>query len=111
VLGGITFVALPGLKPGAYYGKRWCGSEVDVFKFTAATATPELTLHLTAPAGAVSCQVEYGPTAALGSSTTAVPATNNACSITAPSAAYWRPAFLSATGDVISRGNIERRGL
>jgi hypothetical protein len=35
VVSGFISVALPGLQPGsAYYGKRWCGSAVDVFTFT-----------------------------------------------------------------------------
>ena len=33
--GGFISVGLSGLQPAtAYYGKRWCGSEVDVFTFT-----------------------------------------------------------------------------
>ena len=112
VLGGFTFVALSGLQPGAsYYGKRWCGSEVDVFQFSTPAAPPALPLLLAPPSGAASCQVEYGSTAALGSSTSPVATVDGQCEIVVPAAAYWRNVYLSATGQVIARGNIRRRGL
>src|SRR5262249_46326967 len=112
VFGEVTFAALPNLHADTeYFGKRWCGSEVDVFKFKTTHSAEPLTMQLTAPAGAVSCQAEYGPTALLGSSAPAVPVANHSCTITAPPAAYWRPAYLSATGEVVSRGDVQRRGL
>ena len=86
---------------------------MDVFSFTSgATAAPPLTLQLAAPTGAVSCRIEYGMTGTLGSSTPDVPVANGACTVTAPQTTqYWRHAYVGGTGEVISRGNIQRRGV
>jgi len=113
VLSGRISVTLSGLLAGtAYYGKRWCGTEVDVFNLTTLAATSTLAVQLAAPGGAVSCVVEYGATAALGSVTTPVPVAGGRCSVTVPAtAAFWRIGYRSGSGTVVGRGDIQGRGL
>jgi hypothetical protein len=112
VLSGVLYLPLTGLSASVrYWGKRWCGTAVDVFSFTTGAATPALALQLVPLPGTAGCQVEYGPTPALGSSLTAATVTNGDCSLTIPAAAYWRADYLSPTGIVVSRGNIQGRGL
>lgn len=111
-LAGRTLVTLSSLAAGTtYYGKRWCSSEVDVFSFTTAPTTPTLAVQFAPPSGTAGCQVEYGPTPALGSSLSSVTVANGSCTITVPAAAYWRADYLSSAGKVISSGNIQGRGL
>jgi hypothetical protein len=114
VLNGIFSVTLTGLTPDSvYYGKRRCGSEVDVFTMmTLSSGSGPVSVQLSAPGGASTCVVEYGPTAALGSLTAGVPVSGGRCSVSVPpGAAYWRHGYLSGSGTVVARGNIQRRGL
>jgi len=112
-LGGLTVVKLSGLNRGTpYYGKRWCGDEVDVFALTTLAASPELPISLPARAGAASCVIEYGATPALGSTTTAEPVTGGTCSVIVPaSAAYWRHSYRSTAGTVVGQTAIQSRDL
>ncbi len=115
-LDGRISLKLSGFTPGtAYYGKRWCGSEVDVFTLTTLTTSASsstLSVHLAAPGGAQSCAVEYGATPALGSTTTPVSVSGGNCTVAVPAgAAYWRHVYQSSAGTVVGRGNIQGRGL
>jgi len=110
--GGMVSVPLSSLQPGTdYFGKRRCGAEVDVFTFTTTPATPVLALQFNLPPGAAGCQVDYGSSAVLGSSTSAMTAVNGICTVTAPAVPYWQAVYLSPTGGVVSRGTIQHRGL
>ncbi len=115
VSNGFISVALSGLNSStAYYGKRWCGAEVDVFTLTTLTASPAsaVQLELTPSAATASCVVEYGSTPALGSVSPAVPVQGSHCSVSVPaSSVYWRYSYRSSAGTVVGRGDIQRRAL
>jgi len=111
-LGGLVSVNLTGLSPAtAYYGKRWCGAEVDVFTFNTLATSSTLAVRLRVPGGATSCVVESGDTAALGSVASAVAVQGGFCALTIPSdAAYWRYSYLSAASTLVGRSDILRKG-
>ena len=111
-LGGMVTVSLPGLTLATpYYGKRWCGTEVDVFSFTTLSASSTLAVRLRATGGATSCVVDYGNTAALGSVTDVMPVVSGICEVTVPaSAVYWRYDYRSAAGTTVALGDTQRRG-
>jgi hypothetical protein len=109
VLEGRRVVRLTGLTSDTkYYGKRWCGVDVDVFHFTTLPETSTTLLGLSAPAGTANVVLEWGATASLGTSTAPVSCEGGTtCSIAVPAAAgFYRHVFRNNTGNVIAMGDI-----
>jgi hypothetical protein len=109
VLEGRRVIRLSGLTSNTkYYGKRWCGVDVDVFQFTTLPETPTTILGLSAPAGTADVVIEWGTTTDLGTATAPVSCTSGTtCSIVVPAAAgYYRHVFRSNAGNVIAMGDI-----
>ncbi len=104
-------VNLTGLRPGTdYYGKRWCGEFVDVFRFSTTTTTTASVIDLAAPAGVATCAVEYGNTATLGQTGPSVPVVGQNCSLSVPEQpGYWRHVYKDAAGSVTARGDLHVR--
>lgn len=111
-LAGRMFLAITGLSARtSYWGKRWCGTEVDVFSFRTQPATPVQVLQVSPPSGVASCQVQYGSTSALGSTTTPSAVDNGVCRATIPTVSagqqlYWRMAYLASGGASLYTGPI-----
>jgi hypothetical protein len=94
-----------------YYGKRWCGSHVDVFQFTTLSEPAAMTLELFAPEGAVDVVVEWGANTELGNLTqpAACPASTT-CSVGIPNAAfYYRYSFRSSSGTILAISDLKSR--
>jgi hypothetical protein len=104
---GRVYLTLTGLTPAtAWYGKRWCGSSVDVFRFTtsAATTTPAVLFSLAAaPAAATHCAAQYGSTTALGSETApAAVSAARSCTVSVPAGNYFRHVWKNGSQVVAS---------
>jgi hypothetical protein len=102
---GRRYLKLTGLTASTdYFGKRWCGEEVDVFTFRTTSAAATHTLHVTgAPVAAVTAVVESGVSP--GSLNAGTPVECSAtCTLTVPAGdAYYRVAYRAASGTTISR--------
>jgi hypothetical protein len=109
VISGMRAHRITGLTPDTdYFGKRWCGTAVDVFRFTTLATKPPSALRLKAPAGAADAVIEWGTSAGLGNITSPVAClAGSTCAVEVPpTATHYRHAFRAANGAVISRGDL-----
>lgn len=107
---GLKTLTLSGLTRGSsYFGKRWCGANVDVFSFRTQGAASADSLALPLPVGATDCIIQHGSTAGNLNQTITGIVVNGLCHVKIPaSAAYYRHAY-RAYGSVKASGSVQKQ--